>query len=29
MVSKGDMMEMAYRIFDSYDNDNSGYLEPA
>lgn len=28
MVSKADMVEMAYKLFDSYDKDNSGYLEP-
>lgn len=29
MVSKADMVGMAYKLFDSYDQDNSGYLEPA
>jgi len=27
MVSKADMVEMAYKIFDSYDTDNSGFLD--
>lgn len=29
MVSKADMVEMAYKLFDSYDKDCSGYLEPS
>ena len=29
MVSKADMVGMAYKLFDSYDQDNSGFLEPA
>lgn len=29
MVSKADMVQMAYSLFDSYDHDGSGYLEPA
>lgn len=28
MVSKADMVSMAYKIFDSYDEDGSNYLEP-
>ena len=28
MVSKADMVALAYKLFDSYDEDNSGYLEP-
>lgn len=28
MVSKADMVGMAYKLFDSYDQDNSGFLEP-
>jgi Ca2+-binding EF-hand superfamily protein len=26
MVSKADMVQMAYSLFDSYDHDGSGYL---
>ena len=29
MVSKADMVQMAYALFDSYDKDGSGFLEPA
>ena len=28
MVSKADIAQMASNLFDSYDKDNSGYLEP-
>lgn len=28
MVSKADMVDMAYKLFDSYDKDCSGYLDP-
>lgn len=27
MVSKADIVQMAYNLFDSYDSDNSGYLD--
>jgi Ca2+-binding EF-hand superfamily protein len=29
MVSKADMVSMAYKLFESYDKDDSGYLDPA
>jgi Ca2+-binding EF-hand superfamily protein len=28
MVSRADIVEMAYKLFDDYDKDCSGYLEP-
>jgi hypothetical protein len=28
MVSKADMVAMAFKLFDDYDADGSGYLEP-
>ena len=27
MVSRADMVTMAYNLFDSYDEDNSGFLD--
>ena len=27
MVSKADIVQMAYNLFDSYDADNSGFLD--
>ena len=29
MASKGAMIEVAYQLFDSYDTNDSGFLEPA
>lgn len=29
MCSREDIVNMAYNLFDSYDKDNSGYLERA